>query len=242
MMDIFNAEYKKVGHMDGNDILNAEYKKIGHVDDNDIFNVNYKKIGYVDGDDIFNADYKKIGYADGNNIFNANYKKIGYVDAKGTNAQMGAAGMFLMGYFQKIEEPGGCLSKIIGAIIAMVMYSWPGRIGVAYGLAFGILGTIMQRGGIGIGIFLSIVLMLICGPLGLLAGFISSKLSRHGNLGALIGAAATGTVLAVAAAINRQRLHEILLFVLFGAVPGLVAGAIIGSIVGLVKKQIDKKK
>jgi integral membrane sensor domain MASE1 len=139
------------------------------------------------------------------------------------------------------SEKPGCLGKIIGAIlgaiVAMVMHSWQGRIGVAYGLAFGILGTIMQRGSVGMGIFLSVVLMLIFGALGLLAGFISSKLSRHGNLGALIGAAAIGIALAIIAAAGKQDLHEIILFFLFGTVPGLVVGAIVGGIVGLVKNK-----
>ncbi|MDR1175064.1 MAG: hypothetical protein LBK83_06300 [Treponema sp.] len=147
------------------------------------------------------------------------------------------------------DEKPGCLGRIIGAIIGAVGFiimqylkTWPGRIGVVYGLVFGILGTITQHAGIGMGIFLSIVLILICGALGLLGGFISSKLSRHGNFGALIGAAATGIVMIVIAAISKQALPWTLMFFLLGAVPGLVAGAIIGSIVGLVKNQIDKKK
>jgi hypothetical protein len=146
------------------------------------------------------------------------------------------------------EKPG-CLSSIIDTIIGAIGYfivhclkSWPGRIGITYGLALGILCTIMQHAGAGIGIFLSIFFMLICGALGLLGGFISSKLSRHGNFGALIGAAATGIALVVIGAIGKQGLPSILLFFLIGVVPGLVAGAIIGAIVGLVKKQIDKKK
>jgi hypothetical protein len=119
----------------------------------------------------------------------------------------------------------------------MFLHSWPGRIGVLYGLVFGILGTVMQHGGIAIGIFLCVVLMLICGALGLLAGFISSKLSRHGNFGALIGSGVTGIAFVVIAVIGKVNLTNTLLFFLLGAVPGLVIGAIVGGIVGLIIKK-----
>jgi hypothetical protein len=237
--------------------------QIGTVEGNNIYKwPGRDQIGTVEGNNIYKwPSHNQIGTVEGNNIYKwPGRDQIGTVDG-GTSVQKGAAGMFLLGYFNQKTyqkqppsnggggssgEKEGCLSRIItailGAIVGLVMYSWPGRIGVAYGLAFGILGTIMQHGGAGMGIFVSIILMLICGPLGLLGGFISSKLSRHGNFGALIGAAVTGIFMIVIAVISKQALPSILLFILFGTVPGLVVGAIIGAIVGLVKKQIDKKK
>jgi MFS family permease len=163
---------------------------------------------------------------------------------------MGAAGGLLIlglgaqqtnytsGSNSKSEEPGGFIGMILSAILFFIRQPLPGKIGIMYGLAFGILMTITtQGGGIGMGIFFSLVFILIFCLLGRLAGFILSKLSRHGNLGALIGTAVAGLALAGLAVINKQSLSWILLFFLFGAVPGLVLGAIIGAIVGAVKKQ-----
>jgi hypothetical protein len=138
------------------------------------------------------------------------------------------------------EENPGCLSRIIGAIlgaiVAMFLHSWPGRIGVLYGLAFGILSQ-LPKGSVFAGIFTSILLMLICGLLGLLAGFISSKLSKQGNIGALIGSGAGGIFLAVIAIAGKMSIAMILTFFLVGTVPGLAAGAVIGAIVGLITKK-----
>jgi type III secretory pathway component EscS len=162
----------------------------------------------------------------------------------------GGAALLLLDFSKNKDEKSGCLATIIGAIIgaivaaliAIVKHSWAGRIGVAYGLALGILATVTQRGGVGLGIFFSIFFMLICGALGLLADFISSKLSRQGNIGALIGAAATGITMVVMAVIAKSSIPQALLLLLLALIPGLIAGAVIGAIVGLIKKLADKKK
>jgi hypothetical protein len=253
---ILNNNGGELGHVSGNKILNNNGGELGHVSGNKILNNN--------GGELAHINHGPLGLENGNIILNNSGGELFRVDDGASDVEIGAAAIFLynLGEEQKKFEPPpvngtggggdenpGCLGRIIGAIIGAVGFvimqylkTWPGRIGVAYGLAFGILGTITQHAGVGVGIFLSIVFILICGALGLLGGFISSKLSRQGNFGALIGAGATGIAMIVFAAIDKQALPWILMFFLLSAVPGLVAGTIIGSIVGLVKKQIDKKK
>jgi hypothetical protein len=240
------------------DIRDANHNKVGYITDNggdiSIRDANHNKVGYITDIAII-ATHGKCKV-----IRDANANIVGHIEGNAPRVQMAAAAFLLLnlrggsggsssGGGGSSDENSGCLGKIIGAIIGAIgiiiahyLQTWPGRIGVAYGLAFGILSTIAERANIGMGIFLSIMFILICGALGLLGGFVSSKLSRHGNFGALIGAAVAGIVMIVTGAIGKTTLPVTLVVSLLAAVPGLAAGAIIGAIVGLVKKQIDKKK
>lgn len=250
----------RVGHVESGGIIYAYAgNRVGHVDSSGIiYAYAGNRVGHVEsGGVVYAYPGTCVGHIESGGIIfkggTGGGTCVGHVE--GGDELVGGAAL-LLGLLDvhdkddnKTEdnsEKPGCLSRIIGAIIAVIVaivkHSWPGRIGVAYGLALGILMTIapgMGGGGIGIGIFMSIIFMLICGPLGLLAGFISSKLSRHGNLGALIGAGAAGLTLVVLAIIEGYHLSWMFLFFLLGTVPGLVAGAIIGGIAGLI---IKKKK
>jgi hypothetical protein len=254
-INVLNNSGGVVGSISNGKILNNSGGVLGSVSGNRILNnlgrelasVSNGKILNNSGGELAHIHHGPLGVENGNMVLNNSGGVLFHVDDGASDVEIGAAAVFLYHLGEVQEKPEsasssssggekpGCLGMIIGAISFVIMNylkTWPGRIGVAYGLAFGILGTLMQRGGVGMGIFLSIMLILICGALGLVGGFISSKLSRHGNYGALIGAGATGIALAVIGVIGKTNISTILLFFLVGAVPGLVVGAIIGTIVG----------
>jgi hypothetical protein len=100
-------------------------------------------IGLVRGENIYAANNPGvvIGLVRGENIYAANNPGvvIGLVRGDGTAAQKGAAGMFLMGYFDqnsggKSEKSG--LAYFIGIIIGLLIINPVGNI--VFGLLFAI--------------------------------------------------------------------------------------------------------
>jgi hypothetical protein len=114
-MDIYKAgDSFKAGSVNGNDIYAAGNSfRVGSVKGDDIYAGGGKfPIGSVKGDDIYAAGNSfRAGYVKGDDIYAGGNFPIGSVKGGGTNAQKGAAGLLILGYFD--QKSGGGEQPVI---------------------------------------------------------------------------------------------------------------------------------